>query len=138
VSDCCEIVRQGYTHRSIDLDLDLTYNSFTALELAFTRDIRLVSGLCTRINLIIHKQLPDLDTPFPPFIAHAIAQCSAPPPLTILDCNTSPTLLGMAIWLYLDAEVLVLPPVFLPQDSVFVGRRLRRHPTLAALGLAET
>ena len=25
------------------------------------------------------------------------------------------------IWLYLDAEVLVLPPVFLPQDSVFVG-----------------
>jgi len=41
-------------------------------------------------------------------------------------------------WLYLDAEVLVLPPVFLPQDFVFVGRRLRRHPTLAALGLAET
>jgi len=36
------------------------------------------------------------------------------------------------------AEVLVLPPVFLPQDSVFVGRRLRRQPTLAALGLAET
>jgi len=33
------------------------------------------------------------------------------------------------IWLYLDAEVLVLPPVFLPQDSVFVGRRLHRHPT---------
>ena len=25
--------------------------------------------------------------------------------------------------LYLDAEVLVLPPVFLPQDSVFVGCR---------------
>ena len=24
----------------------------------------------------------------------------------------------------------------LPQDSVFDGRRLRRHPTLAALGLA--
>jgi len=43
-----------------------------------------------------------------------------------------------SIWLYLDAEVLVLPPVFLPQDSVFVGCRLRRHPTLAALGLAET
>jgi len=42
------------------------------------------------------------------------------------------------LWLYLDAEVLVLPPVLLPQDSVFVGRRLRRHPTLAALGLAET
>jgi len=32
------------------------------------------------------------------------------------------------IWLYLDAEVLVLPPVFLPQDSVFVGRRLCRQP----------
>jgi len=44
----------------------------------------------------------------------------------------------LEIRLYLDAEVLVLPPVFLPQDSVFVGRRLRRHPTLAALGLAET
>jgi len=28
------------------------------------------------------------------------------------------------IWLYLDAEVLVLPPVFYPQDSCFVGRRL--------------
>jgi len=27
------------------------------------------------------------------------------------------------LWLYLDAEVLVLPPVFLPQDAVFVGRR---------------
>jgi len=27
------------------------------------------------------------------------------------------------LWLYLDAEVLVLPPVFLPQDSVFVGCR---------------
>jgi len=26
-------------------------------------------------------------------------------------------------WLYLDAEVLVLPPAFLPQDSVFVGCR---------------
>jgi len=25
------------------------------------------------------------------------------------------------LWLYLDAEVLVLPPVVLPQDSVFVG-----------------
>ena len=31
------------------------------------------------------------------------------------------------LWLYLDAEVLVLPLVFLPQDSVFVGCRLRRH-----------
>jgi len=30
------------------------------------------------------------------------------------------------IWLYLDAEVLLLPPLFLPQDSVFVSRRLRR------------
>jgi len=28
------------------------------------------------------------------------------------------------IWLYLDAEVLVLPPIFYPQDSCFVGRRL--------------
>ena len=28
------------------------------------------------------------------------------------------------LWLYLDAEVLVLPPVFYPQDSCFVGRRL--------------
>ena len=28
------------------------------------------------------------------------------------------------IWLYLDAEVLVLLPVFYPQDSCFVGRRL--------------
>ena len=28
------------------------------------------------------------------------------------------------IRLYLDAEVLVLPPVFYPQDSCFVGRRL--------------
>ena len=27
------------------------------------------------------------------------------------------------IWSYLDAEVLVLPPVFLPQHSVSVGRR---------------
>jgi len=35
--------------------------------------------------------------------------------------------------LYRDAEVLVLPPVFLPQDSVFVGRRLRRHPTGSSL-----
>jgi len=26
------------------------------------------------------------------------------------------------IWLYLDAEIVVLPPVFLPQNSVFVGR----------------
>jgi len=26
---------------------------------------------------------------------------------------------SIQIWLYLDAEVLVLPPVFLPQDSVF-------------------
>jgi len=32
-----------------------------------------------------------------------------------------------APWLYLDAEVLVLSPVFFPQDSVFVGCRLRRH-----------
>ena len=46
--------------------------------------------------------------------------------------------------MYLDAEVLVLPPVFLPQDSVFVGCRsssssadLRRRPT-ADLGLAES
>jgi len=38
---------------------------------------------------------------------------------------------GFIFWLYLDAEVLVLPPVFLPQDSVFVGRRLRRHPNTA-------
>jgi len=30
----------------------------------------------------------------------------------------------LTIWLYLDAEVLVLPPVFYPQDSCFVGRRL--------------
>jgi len=30
----------------------------------------------------------------------------------------------LKIWLYLDAEVLVLPPVFYPQDSCFVGRRL--------------
>jgi len=30
----------------------------------------------------------------------------------------------LPIWLYLDAEVLVLPPVFYPQDSCFVGRRL--------------
>jgi len=37
----------------------------------------------------------------------------------------------LIIWLYLDAEVLVLPPVFLPQDSVFVGRRLRCQPTPA-------
>jgi len=28
------------------------------------------------------------------------------------------------MWLYLDAEVLNLPPVFLPQDSVFVGLTL--------------
>jgi len=35
----------------------------------------------------------------------------------------------VCIWLYLDAEILVPPPVFLPQESVFVGRRLRRHPT---------
>jgi len=28
------------------------------------------------------------------------------------------------IWLYFDAEVLVLPPVFYPQDSCFVGRRI--------------
>jgi len=41
--------------------------------------------------------------------------------------------LPIAIWLYLDAEVLVLPPVFLPQDSVFVGRRLRRQPILIYL-----
>jgi len=27
------------------------------------------------------------------------------------------------LWLYLDAEVLVLPPLFLPQNSVFVGCR---------------
>jgi len=26
------------------------------------------------------------------------------------------------IWMYLDADVLVLPSVFLPQDSIFVGR----------------
>ena len=37
-------------------------------------------------------------------------------------------------WLYLDAEVWILPPVFLPQDSVFVGCRLRRHPTPAHPG----
>ena len=30
----------------------------------------------------------------------------------------------VGIWLYLDAEVLVLPPVFYPQDSCFVGLRL--------------
>jgi len=30
----------------------------------------------------------------------------------------------VAKWLYLDAEVLVLPSVFYPQDSCFVGRRL--------------
>jgi len=41
------------------------------------------------------------------------------------------------LWLYLDAEVLVLPPVFLPQDSVFVGRRLRRHPTRRGRVLQE-
>jgi len=31
---------------------------------------------------------------------------------------------GIIFWLYLDAEVLVLPPVFYPQDSCFVGRQL--------------
>ena len=31
--------------------------------------------------------------------------------------------------MYLDAEVMVLPPVFRLQDSVFVGRRFLRHPT---------
>jgi len=34
-------------------------------------------------------------------------------------------------WLYLDAEVLVLPLVFLLQDSVFFAADLRRHPTFA-------
>jgi len=29
----------------------------------------------------------------------------------------------LPFWLYLDAEVLVLPPIFYPQDSCFVGRR---------------
>jgi len=38
------------------------------------------------------------------------------------------------IWLYLDAEVLVLPPVFYPQDSCFVGRRLFVVNQLAARG----
>jgi len=36
--------------------------------------------------------------------------------------STSPPL--DQFWLYLDAEVLVLPPVLYPQDFCFVGRRL--------------
>jgi len=41
---------------------------------------------------------------------------------------------GEILWLYLDAEVLVLPPVFYPQDSCFVGRRLFVVNQLAARG----
>jgi len=43
------------------------------------QDIRLVRGLCTRINTIICKHPLRLGTPLAPFIAHAIAQYSVSP-----------------------------------------------------------
>ena len=44
-----------------------------------SQDIRLVRGLCTRINLIIRKHPLRLGTPLAPSIAHATAQYSVSP-----------------------------------------------------------
>ena len=45
---------------------------------------------------------------------------------------------GELFWLYLDAEVLVPPPPVLSSGLFLLAADLRRHPTSAPLGLAES
>ena len=57
-----------------------------------------------------------------------------PKPDFFFRFTTGLDVLAGTFWLYLDAEVLVLSPVFYPQDSCFVGRRLFFVNQLAARG----
>jgi len=56
----------------------------------------LVSGLCTRINIIIHKHPPGLGT-HSPHAPPTPLRNLVPPPPTILYCNARHTILGVAI-----------------------------------------
>jgi len=55
-----------------------------------------------------------------------------------VPCGGKHIIINVGQWLYLDAEVLVYLWYSFPRTLFLLAADLRRHPTLAALGLAES